>query len=271
MKKQFLDTKQAIELMEKEAHNLSRFDGELVDYVGEYDDYTGDGDDLLDFEGDAKSFVSELRSIRSPRIINLTVQNPNTTAEEFYLFGGLKNRVENGTVPNGLIYQTGANNSVAGNALTVSCSPTPFELLRRFLAENPARIVAIKMSSTTPLQIEEPFDVEVQSPFNKSMKTFQINPASYQNENTYRDGMVTIVEAFQVDAQTQVAMKVLASSTLRLSLYFGGVMNIAKAMHKKAAKAHGNLSDRPALNQYYAVNNKAQRLIGTPSIAMIGG
>jgi hypothetical protein len=273
MKRKILDTKSAIEALKIEANNLSRFDGDMMDYDGdgEFSDYDGDGDTMLDFDGKVKSFVSELNNTKQSRIVAIAITNNNATDEVVNITGGLKLKAEAGGIPNGLLFVDGNNTAESGSTVVVGTSPQPFEIFRRNVEITPLRVVGVRLSSTNMLQLEEAIDFEINSPYVKNLKSWQIRPSDFVNEMTYRDSIVTIPEAFQLDAKTRMTVKVLANSTLKIVLYVGAELSIHKALHKKAAKAYGNMSGRRALQHVYSVQSKLNEMNAMPKTNLIGG
>ncbi len=229
---------------------LSSYDGTLSNFGGSADEWNQFGGygglDFVDFDGAdgaenaAGAFPQEVRQVQvgKRRMFQFTVTNlmPNDS-QDFYLSEGLDYE-QVGTI----LEDDAALGSIgAVGTIDVKGLLKNIKYFRNFFRENPTRVLGFKVSATTSLQIETNVDIEVDSPFHQTLKSRQIVLADYQNENTYRDKVVTVPEQFQLDRLTKVRMTIAPDTSMTVTLYIGAVLSPSKALHKLAAKASGGV------------------------------
>lgn len=244
-----------IKRLEHVAHkNLSNYEGdEMLSYGGdsssEFNAYTGANDMFVDFDGN-NSFIDE-QARKHERIISITIENTNATDETIRILGGLLSSERSASLfgfplVSGQLLLDGANTSVAGNPVTLTTKPVAWQYFRAFIKNNPTRCLGFKVTSTDASQIEQSVLIKRESPF-KNLQDRTIYLANYQNEHTFRDKQVTVPEQIQFDDQQFIEMNVVANSTMTITFYFGAVLNLGKALYKKAAVAGANMDKRLAL------------------------
>lgn len=223
---------------------------ELSNYDGSYDEFeqfsgSGASMDFVDFDGadpseTAGTFPQEVEQARAGkrRMFQFTVTNADAVlSKDFYLTEGLD------IAQVGTILKDDVALVPIGGVGTISVKGLlkDIKYLRNYVRENPCRVLGFKVSASNSLQIETNVNVEVDSPFHQTLKSRQIVLADYQNENTFRDKVVTVPEQFQLDSMTKVRMTIAPLTTATITLYIGAVLSQTKALHKMAAKSSGNV------------------------------
>lgn len=225
------------------------YDGEPIEALENYE-----GNDLISFDGQnglvhrgATILDKFANEVGNGTQFTMTIKNANATDEEIILCPGYKYMPKGGaviaTVPalilypvaNGVVYD-GTFRSVAGNNLTGIGNPKPIKEFLDYVAENPTRCLGFKIASTDSTQIETMMNIQHLSPF-KNLEDRNIVLASYQDEDTYRDKIVTVHENFQFDNQTVFKGIVKANSTLTITFYLGAILNTAKTLDVKAKRS----------------------------------
>lgn len=218
-----------------------------VSYDG-YDDFDGD-DSTLDFIG--KGFASNNRAgihasfaneIAEGRHYRMRITNANATTQQIILCPSYINLLFGTPLPNGVIKE-GAFLSVAGLNLTGAGDPTPISNFLNFIHIVPTRCIGFKVTSTDALQIEESFKIKQMSPF-RGLEDRSIVLANYQDENTFRDKVVTVSENFQFDDQTEIRMNIVGNSTMTLTFYCGAMLNNSRGLFQKAQKAQSYIQGK---------------------------
>jgi hypothetical protein len=205
------------------------FDG----YDEDFDGYDGYGDDLVDFDGVGLSFAQQ---VSNGRRFTVNVVNALASDEEFIMFPSY--------VPSSVNLMTdGAFLSIAGNALNANGKPKTIKNLQNFLFYNPGICLGLKITSTQAVQLEKEMTITPKHPYG-DLENRTIFFADWQNENTFRDKVVTINEQFHVDNQHEIKTTIVANSTLTMTFYFGAILNTAKSLAKKNLKASNTIAVR---------------------------
>lgn len=195
--------------------------------------------DMFDFGGISKTFAD---SIKSARQFKVTITNLLATDEEIYLTPGPLYHAQ-ATIADGVLRTEtnplAAYASVAGTALafTSQGSPNTIENFLQFIYNNPTRLLGMKITSTLADQMEEALIIDRISPFKSNLESTPKFLASYQDENTFRDKVVTIPLMEQLDNQTVIRLNIKADSTINITFYCGAIMNQAVVLDKQARKA----------------------------------
>ncbi|MGZ3983390.1 MAG: hypothetical protein ACXVJE_19335 [Mucilaginibacter sp.] len=208
--------------LERESNNLSSFDGDDSGY-----------------DGNIGSFMEP---INRGKIYTIVLNNANTTNARTALLcpGLLRNAV-------GLM-QTGAFNDITGaSGLSAFGNPRAIEYLNAYIDKFPTLVSGFKVSSTNILQFEQILTIQKESPF-KIDETRNIYVSAWASEANPNTTLISVQEAFYMDAQTQVEYAVLPSTSVSIMLFFGVSLNIARvlrdqvqAMNAKQAILGGGL------------------------------
>lgn len=225
-------------------HELSNYDGTL----DEFEQFSGGNLQLVDFDGgdtsgtdSAGAFPQEVQQVKAGRrrMVQFTVENANARDYDFYLSEGLNSGLI-GTILSDNTALVPVNQQSA-EVIKVRGLLKDIKYFRNFFRGNPTRVLGFKVSADTTSQIETNVNIEVHSPFHKALKSRQIVLADYQNENTFRDKVVTVPEQFQLDDITEVRMTIAANTKMTVTLYIGAVLSTSKGLHKMALASSRNL------------------------------
>ncbi|MCX6250724.1 MAG: hypothetical protein NTX61_08230 [Bacteroidetes bacterium] len=203
-----------------------------------FEGYTGYDDSFVDFGGFNMSFAN---AGDSGRIFVMTITNSDTTAAHIaYLTPGYF-WVPGATV-NGVV-KTGAFNDTSGVAgLSGSGSPKVIEEFLGFIMHNPVAIHGIKVEGSVTAQVSQQLIIEQLSPF-KVLQQGIINLGSYQNENTFRDKIVTVpTPALIVSNQVRISISIPAGCTTTFTWLAGAILNPSHALAQKMNKAKRTIS-----------------------------
>jgi hypothetical protein len=233
----------ARQLSEYAHEHLSSFDG----FEGENDFYTGIGDPMLDFGGDNRSFANVMDE---GRIFIMTLTNTVTTANRTaYLIPGITwapGRTANGFIADGTF------NDVAGNAgLTAAGAPGTITDFLAFIKDNPTQVNAIRVESSNSLQIGQQIVIEELSPF-RTLQNRLITLASFQDENTYRDKIVTVpTPGLILSGQCRMTLPIVytasSNTTTTITFFCGAVTNQAQYLKNKMYQAQAGIINRGGL------------------------
>lgn len=227
---------------------LSSFDGEddgyddyeeyesfEEDFEGDY--YTGENDDFVDFGGYNKSFAN---AGDSGRIFVMTIANTATDARNVYLMPGYT--YYPGKTGNGIVVDGAFNDAAGGTGCTGSGSPKTILDFYAFLQHCPTHIGGIKIEGSVAAQVSQQLKIEHLSPF-KTLEEKIINLGSYQNENTYRDKIVTIpTPDLVLSNQVKITLTIPASCTTTITFLAGGILNPSHAMQQKVSRAKSTIA-----------------------------
>jgi hypothetical protein len=226
---------------------LSSFDGEEYDgydevesfeedFEGDY--YTGENDDFVDFGGFNKSFAN---AGDSGRIFVVTIANTGTDSRTIYLAPGYT--WIPGSTANGHLCD-GATKDTAGSNTGLSCSGSPKTItdFYAFINTCPVHIGGIKIEGSVAAQVSQQLKITNLSPF-KTLEEKIINLGSYQNENTFRDKIVTVpTPELILSNQVQISLVIPASCTTTVTFLAGGILNPSYALQQKVARASGTIA-----------------------------
>lgn len=223
----------SVEQLEKEAGKLSYFEG------GQMQFYTGQEDDLLSFEGDIRSFAQELDK-NLEKQFTVSVVNANAATRTAVLFAGYL--LGNTTLVPGQLIE-GAFNDINGNAgLTGATGENKsIQELNLFLNYCPTRMLAMKIQSTVPGQLNTNLTYRRNNPF-KDEESRLLRPKNFINQDTYQNDQVTFPVDVQIDVLTNLRMPFVGASTTFVTWYFGASLNIMSALEKKAQRARVNIN-----------------------------
>ncbi|MEM7036280.1 MAG: hypothetical protein AAF570_04810 [Bacteroidota bacterium] len=211
--------------------------------------YTGFDDDLVDFGGNGVESLSFADEIKSGKHFSVEITNAHATDTlNMYLFGG--DLYDPGT--NGVMTEGAFNDIDAKAGLTATGDPFSVDRLLKWCNKNPSRIAGIKIQSTVASQLEKTIVIEKWSPF-RQLPTHYIRISNYKDENDFQDKIATIRDPFQVDDQTLVKIPIPIGTTT-ITLYFGGSINLAKALDKKSQRAGRTMQKYGVHNVNAAIN-----------------
>jgi hypothetical protein len=203
---------------------------------GDDEHYTGFGDDLVEFSGKSLDFASE---IASELVFSITVVNGSSLSQTVLLNPSFEPSISNRTIVDGLI--EAAIGGVVGADLSSSGSPKKISTLLKFIDKNPANVVAVKIRSNNTAQLSTSLELTRVSPFT-NLPNELITLDSFTKEESANDKMVTVRRPFQLDCQTQLSVAIPAGSPTNptistFTMYFGAILNTAKALNSKTNRA----------------------------------
>lgn len=236
--------------------NLSSFDG--FEGSGRLVPYTGKGDPMLDFQGEGKNFATigqnDMQFIinikntgAAKRILLIPGWDYTSLDLKLVLSAGTaiaypKKGVLADTVTPAIGAYTMTNFAdLDGNAFASGDafygSPFSLDTLYKWLSENPTALGAIRVQSDNASQVMQQITYKKLSPF-KQLETKQINLGINQDENTFRDKLVTVqTPGLILSNQTQLEMVVMAASSMSITFFFAGSLNTSKLMQAKVDQA----------------------------------
>jgi hypothetical protein len=222
----------SISELEKEAANLSSFDGNPPVFTA------GGDDDLLHFEGDIQNFAGEKNPNKQ---FSFTVTNAATVTRTAVLWPGyLKG---NATLAPGQLAD-GTFNDTAGNA-GLSGATEGFKTIAElfaFLDKVPTRVWAIGLRTTVEGQVAKAITVTAKSPFSDDT-SYQVRPKDFQDGQTFQTKILQFATPkLQLDYETVVTYPFVAGSATTLTLYLGAGLNIARGLRIKAEKAGAQMA-----------------------------
>ena len=211
---------------------LSNFGGPNHEYGGPELEYDGEFDDFVDFEGPARSFANEIETGRR-FTISITNKSAGAPRRSVTLFGSHASTA----------LTDGANNFAgeAGIVVTISGAPKPLANLQGFIKNNPLRCLGFKFDSDNIAQNSEVAIIRPNSPF-RNLEDETIAFDDFTKPTDFRDKMILVPRAFQLDNQTDFIFGVAANTTVNVTFYFGAALNTAKALARKAKEASAAMS-----------------------------
>ncbi|MCX6265867.1 MAG: hypothetical protein NTW16_00715 [Bacteroidetes bacterium] len=226
------------------------FDGYADEYEGDFDGYTGAGDDFVDFGGYNKTFAN---AAESGRLFIVTLTNANAASRTALLCPGYL--YYPGSTMNGAILDGAFNDTTGAAGLTGSGSPKSVTEFFAFVSNAPVAISGIKIESTLASQVAQQLIIEHMSPF-KQLEQQIINLGSYQNENTFRDKIVTIpTPNLVLSNNTKIYLPIVGSSTCTITFLAGAILNPAHALQQKLGRA-GATMQRVGVARVKAAGNR---------------
>lgn len=245
------------ELAALASNTMTNYDGgdDLVNY-------SGDGDDLVDFGGIENTFATE---IHKGRLMTITLVNTATLTRTAYV-GGVGLVYVKGSEASGQAKTGAFNDTSAAAGLVGSASPTTIEKFQAWVQKNPTRFGGFKVKSTGATQIDQVITYARETPFSSTNEDAEdIFLASYADEDSYNDKIVTVPRPIQLDNRTLFTVPVIASSTLTLTFFGGAAIDLSKTLEKKYAKAKATIT-RVGVNnvkrQGVIRKNKLRGLLG---------
>ena len=213
------------------------FEGYDAEYEGDFEGYTGAHDDFMDFGGFNKSFAN---AGDSGRIFVMTIVNAGAGSLNAYLCPGYT--YYPGTTANGVVLDGAFNDTAGAAGLTGSGTPKAVKEFFSFLMYSPVAIGGIKIESSVATQVSQQLIIEHLSPF-KTLEQHIINLGSYQNENTFRDKIVTVpTPDLVMSSNTRIILPIVAGSTCTITFLAGAILNPAHALQKKMSKAKATIA-----------------------------
>ncbi len=189
-------------------------------------EYTGLDDDQIDFGGDGTSFANELAA---HRVFTVVVNNTSNLPERISLGAAME--------PVAGTQQLVEGNVGGKGTLTCQGDPSSYNFFKKFIEKHPARLVAIKMTSSNEAQLAQAFMLTHVSPF-ENLGSKPLSLASYTKETQFNARMVTLKNMdFQLDDQTDLSIAIPPNTQTVFTLYIGGIHNAAKALDAKAKRA----------------------------------
>lgn len=241
-----MDDNQLIEMAAFE--NFSNYAGELQSEQSLGDDasanYIGEKDPWIDFGGIAKTFADP---IAKGRIYTMNFKNTHATQFATILLTpgllGIYDTVP-GVIKSGTFLPRNASDGFDlsdPNKLCIgSGGPGSIELFKAFLQQQPLSVIGMKISASSPDQIEQNFELQRQTPF-KTLETRPIFVAAHTDETANKDKVATVAEQFQLDNETQLSYLLLPNTSVVLTLFCGASLSIAKALKEKSTRAGRNI------------------------------
>jgi hypothetical protein len=129
----------------------------------------------------------------------------------------------------------------ANNPLVCASENKPIDELLQFTRFNPTRFLGIKMQCANAAQFGQALNIKQVSPF-RNLQDRTLIPDSYKSSLQYDATRVEIpLDNFQFDNNTIVAWKILAGTTVTITLFGGAILNIAMELDRKARIARNGL------------------------------
>lgn len=222
--------------IEQQADNfLSNFGGPNLEFVGqEYrggdDPYDGYGDAMVDFGEGTSTANSFQNEVESGRRFTVTLDNTANAAPKTMIL----NPSFDPSSPN--IATDGSSLSIEGTAVIVTGQFKKLKALQEFIKYNPTRCIGFKMEATSSTQIAQSMKLFGRSPF-RDLESEQVVFSDYRSSATFQDKIVEVNYKHQWDHQTEIQFVVAANTSVTVTFYFGGILNAAKGLRKKAAAA----------------------------------
>lgn len=214
--------------------DYSSMDGDDDEGFEDFMSYTGEDDDMFDFGGTNRSFAG-----MSDMMFVMSITGHATIADSAYIVPGYN--WYPGKVANGYVNTT--FNGIGGNALTAA-SLTPNKTIEDFFAfikSNPIVLAGIKIEGTVTSQVAGVMIYQKLSPF-KDLETKTFALGAYQNENTYRDKIVTVpTPGLVLSDQTRVILPITPANTATLTFFVQAVNNPSYTTEKRAQQAINNI------------------------------
>lgn len=198
------------------------------------DMYTGYGDHLVDFAGDASSFLNSQTD--SGRIFMVNITNNTDADRNLVLTPGY---TSDGRIAGALTFTDGTNDYGfgAGKTIVVSGDPKSYQNFINFVHKNPVQILGMKFrAATNANQIEQTLTIRPLSPF-KDLESIPVNLTTYQNEDTYKDKVVTVPRKYILSDQVETLFKILDGEVLTVTWFTGPILNTTAALDKKVKSA----------------------------------
>ena len=188
--------------------------------------YTGAGDNFVDF-GSAKTFLYENQTGKR---VTITLDNTKGTEDRMVQFNKIIAEIEDAIL---------LKDGEAATGLNISCTPCKAAVLADYMHLCPSRIQSIKFAASAAAQLDEPFRSYKVNPFTKNPIEEERIPSNYQSQNTNNPLMVDVedLNGYQLSALQTATYKVPAGVKVSLTILFGGTLDIAGALAKKADDA----------------------------------
>ncbi len=162
---------------------------------------------------------------------------------------GLGSMISRGYLMDGKTFAVGETISAsATNFLTCSSTSSTIQDFFAFIRSNPTNLIGMRISdnSQDDTQIAMSLEVTPKSPF-KTLQSTPLYPSTNTDQNSYQKNVVMfntagIVLSDQTAIKYRIAPRLAENSprTVNLTMICGAVLNPAKALEKKTAKAAGN-------------------------------
>jgi hypothetical protein len=159
---------------------------------------------------------------RSTEPYVLNVANAGAGTETAIIFGRNRYYAE----PN---YGSGANVTI-----TMAVASVTYAQLLQQSASEPFEVVKIRLSSTSPNQLDQSITY-VKSDSNGSQAETPITVTSYLSPDQFQDSLRDIDYRLQIDGNTHLAYPIVASGLVTMSIYIQAKVNIAKPLIGKGA------------------------------------
>lgn len=233
--------------LEAEAEErLSSFAGKGNNYDGDNydgDNYIGMNDDGVDFNGNGKSFITELNSNLTFgfSIVNATAGRQVIAITPTFLGTAAKIAAYTGETVDGILADGTIKTSVTGASLQTK---RKIEYLQNFVARNPTRVTEMTIQADNEAQLEEVITLAQLSPFrdlanNTLLLTNYVDP----NQLTQKKAIVPLAiefPEFQLDDQNVLLLPVTVG-TVKVTFKIGAIKNPASELFRKGKKAYSNL------------------------------
>jgi hypothetical protein len=210
MKKSFAVKRLSMSVVDK----YSRVANGNEDFVG-FDSFEDIGDEFAMASGTVASRSTE------PYVLN--IRNANAVATETAIIFG-RNRYSG--QPN---FGSGANITI-----TMGVAGVPYEQLLQQSASEPFEVVKVRLSSTSPTQLDQSISY-VKTDSNGQEASTPITVTSYLSPDQFQDTLRDIDYRMQIDGNTHLSYPVLSLASITMSVYIQAKINIAKPLIGKGA------------------------------------
>lgn len=218
------------EELENYAENyFSSFEGEENSF------YTGEDDDLLDFGGPNRSFATEADA---QRIFVVNITSTFNTVKNVRLFPGYTWKPGDvGVIDGNAIINDGVFLTDGGMQLSASGSPKTIKEFLSFIMKNPTNLAGFRVKSSDTNQVQQQLIYRELSPF-KDLQSRTIDLGSYTDENTQRDGIVTVPTPNTIlSSDMTLDIPIMGNSTVTITFFCGAVLSPSVALKNKREKA----------------------------------
>lgn len=213
----------------------------------------------LNFTGNANSFANELQS---GKYFRFTISNTgaNSTDKLIALFPGRHTSAADIVVPQGVTIDAIVGDgtilaaSGAGVFDAVTCTGSPMRVadFLNFIDKSPVRFPKIQIKSNSADQLAEDIQIVKVDAF-QGFAPYQLSPGNYTSEKNQSDKMVTFYSnSLQADNQTIAYFKLLAGTSVIITLWPGATANLAADLAGEAKKALvANIFDHEKYNEIH--------------------
>jgi hypothetical protein len=208
--------------------------------------YIGAGDNILDF-GKGSSFIDEANT---GKMFGLMLKNTGANDILVAICPGFRNeaakiKTSAGNAVDAIITDGTVTVGSGGDAKTLVITGTPREVgvLLGYVKNNPTRISALSVKVSDPGQLDEPFILRTETPWEVAREV-QVIPSNYLNQSDSNQTLAKIEDLsdWKLSDMDFLIYRVRAGKTVNLTFTFGASHDLAKGLNKKAGDAKMNVA-----------------------------